>query len=57
MFNSEGGEALAQAAPLEFVQGQGGCSPKQPGLVEDVPPCGRGLELEDCKVLPTQSSL
>jgi len=35
----------AVAAP--FLEGQVGWSSEQPGLVEDVPAHGRGLELDD----------
>ena len=49
----EGGEALAQAAqrscgcPLPGrVQGQVGWGFGQPGLVEGVPACGRGVGLD-----------
>jgi len=52
--NTEGGEALAQVAqrscgcPLPgSVQGQVGWSSERPGLVEDGPAHGRGLEPDD----------
>jgi len=50
----EGGEALAQVAQrscgcplLGRIQGQVGWSSEHPGLVEDVPAHGRGLEPDD----------
>jgi len=54
ILHSEGGETPAQGAqrscrcPLPGrAQGQVGQGFQQPGLVEEVPACGRGLEPDD----------